>query len=80
MPKRPRDENGWSIPTPYSTSHYIYHFLRRGVRRKQIATLLGINSNTCGVLIHYIKHPDKHSAYNAAYYKNGHRKRLGLSV
>lgn len=78
--RRPRDENGWVIPTKYTTSFYIYRYLRRGLTRKQIAKLLDISLNNAGVLIHRVKHPDRHRLYNAAYYKNGHRKRLGLST
>ena len=59
MAVRPRDELGWRVPRPGTTSAVIYALARQGLSTGEIAKELGRGYQTVAVLVFKIKHPER---------------------
>lgn len=70
-----RDERGWRIPRKGTKSYEIYHLLLAGFKPHEITKLYQGDSNSIGVLINGIKHPEVKNARALKYwYRNGKPK------
>lgn len=57
-PMRPRDDDGWAIPSSNTISFYIYIAMKQGLKPTKIAKALGLNTLNVSVLGWAIRHPD----------------------
>lgn len=76
MNLQPRDDNGWRIPREGTKSAEIYRLAREGKKASVIATELGMNRLTVGVLLFKMRNPGASNArsLNEYYHYRGASK------